>query len=194
MRAPSLRRDRVSVTAATAAIAGGILVVADLVASAAGVLPRHDLRLLSLLSLADLLVALAVIGIWRIGAAGDGALARSGLALSVLGLLLDAPGEVLTEAARPIATALSSAGTIAAALGFVLLGSAVLRTRRWTGWHRFVVLALGLYVPLILFPALALKQGADVAFALLGVWYVLVGVAIWSELSAAHISEASPIG
>ena len=75
----------------------------------------------------------------------------------------------------------SVVGSVHAA-GFILAGIGVIRARAWTSWHRFMPLAMGLYVPLLMIPLLARSNGTSpVALAGFHVGILLVGLAFWRE-------------
>ena len=128
-----------------------------------------------------LLLIAGVVGLARVGAAGRGALATISLGLTILGLAVLTVAEIVWLATGA-ADALYGIATLAYTLGLILLGVAVLRARRWTGWHRFTPLACGLFVPLVMFPAFALPgYAANYAIGLWGVCWLLFGVALLAE-------------
>ena len=72
-------------------------------------------------------------------------------------------------------------------LGLILAGIAVLRAGWWSGWHRYPVLATGLFIPLILMPSFALPgYGPNYAIGLWGICWLLLGAAL-----RAHAGPAS---
>ena len=117
-----------------------------------------------------LLTFLGTLGFARSGAVGPSRLGRVGLWLALAGMALVAPLEL---GFIPFATAttdstpgmiLSSAiglATTVAGLGFVLAGIAVLRARRWDGWHRFVTLCLLAHACLVVTRLAAGQEAAD---------------------------------
>ena len=86
------------------------------------------------------------------GAAGTGLLGRLGLGVAGLGALLLAVAEVITLSAPATSETLFAIAPNLVGLGLVLAGIAVVRTGRWTGWRRWVTLALGVYVFVVLTP------------------------------------------
>ena len=77
---------------------------------------------------------------------------------------------------------LYSVASLAMMVGLILLGIAVLRAGRWGGWHRFIPLACGLHIPLVMGPAFALPgYAANYAIGLWGVWWLLLGVSQLAE-------------
>lgn len=76
------------------------------------------------------------------------------------------------------------------ALGLVLAGVAVLRSRRWSGRHRYLPLVTGAWIVVVLVPVLVLAgdPGTGGAPATIAAWYVLwvaLGVAVLREVGAA---------
>lgn len=129
-----------------------------------------------------LLLMAGVVGLARAGAAGRGGLAASGLGLTLLGLAVLTVAEVSWLAQLGASGALYGIATLAMMLGLILLGVAVLRARRWTGWHRFTPLACGLFIPLVLIPSFGLPgYASNYAIALWGVCWLLLGLALRSQ-------------
>jgi hypothetical protein len=120
------------------------------------------------------------------GAAGTGLLGRLGIGVGVLGALLFAVAEVITLGAPGTSETLFAIAPNLAGLGLILAGIAVLRTGLWTGWRRWVTLALGVYVFAVLIPLVIATGGppAYAAIAVLLVWqvlWVLIAVAVLVE-------------
>ena len=114
--------------------------------------------------------------------AGTGRFATLAYAVAMLGLAGQAIAEALLRFNFQEGNALFGYVVPLMAVGFVLVGIAVLRSRAWDGWHRFTPLVCGLYVPVVLIPAFALSHG--VSFPALTVWqipFLLLGLAMWSE-------------
>lgn len=120
-----------------------------------------------------LLAGLLALG--RSGAAGSGRLASSGHLLSVggLGLLTLTEFAAIGAATAPTTGAWADAmntlygvSTLGTGLGLLLLGTAVVRAGRWSGWARWLPLALGVWVFVPLTPALVLSfLGARLAIS-----------------------------
>lgn len=128
---------------------------------------------------ANALVLVGVIGLARSGATGNGRLGRIGMAVALAASAIFLPAEVLVAINEELGGALLGLCALAQGLGLLLAGIAVLRARRWNGWHRFTPLLCGLYTVLVLIPALALSDGYN-AWALAG-WqipFVLLGLAL----------------
>jgi hypothetical protein len=135
------------------------------------------------------LVALALSG-----AAGTGLLGRLGICVGVLGALLFAVAEVITLSAPGTSETLFAIAPLLAGLGLVLAGIAVLRTGLWTGWRRWVTLALGVYVFAVLIPLVIATGGPPAYAAIAGllVWqvlWVLIAVAVLVEAERPALSR-----
>lgn len=129
-----------------------------------------------------LLILVSIGGLIRSGAAGRSGLGRLGLTLTVFGLVVLILAEPTSLIDMDIAIVFYSVSTLAIALGLILTGVAVLRTRRWSGWHRFTPLVCGLYVPLVLLPAFALPGLiSNYAIGIWGVCWLLVATSLRAE-------------
>lgn len=119
--------------------------------------------------LGELAVLVAVVGS---GAAGRRGLGRAGAVLAGLGLLGLAVAEPMTNATADLLFTISPN---LVGLGMILLGVAVARERRWTGWVRFAPLALGVAVFAVLTPLIIVSGGPPAPLGLVGllVWEVL---------------------
>ena len=106
------------------------------------------------------------------GAAGTGLLGKVGLGVGGLGSLLLAVAEVTTLSAHATSETLFAVAPNLVGLGLVLAGIAVVRTGRWTGWRRWVTLALGVYVFAVLIP-LVIATGGPPAYA------AIAGLLVW---------------
>ena len=133
------------------------------------------------LGLAVLLVAL-----WTSGAAGRGGLGRIGVGGSVIAMLGLAAVEVAATSARdslypsPATDTLDIwYGVTSVGIGVFLIvaGIAVLRAKVWSGWQRYLPLALGIYVFFPLTPGIL---GPFVMGRLvITVWMLLFAVLGW---------------
>jgi hypothetical protein len=130
------------------------------------------------------LLLVGVLGLARAGATGTRQLGRIGVAVAVAGWAMLSLCEIgaflLAESASPSARASQldigyGVSTIAIGLGLVLAGAAVLRERRWTGWARYIVLASGVAVFLIVIPGIA---ASSVAGRLVLVTWMLIWVGV----------------
>ena len=136
----------------------------------------------------------AVVALGRSGAAGTGVLAKLGLGLAGLGELMLAVAEVITVSATGLSDTLFAVAPNLVGLGLVLTGIAVIRTGRWTGWRRFVTLALGVYVFVVLTPVIIASGGPPAVAAVAGllVWqvlWVLIAVAVLVETGRPALSR-----
>lgn len=134
-----------------------------------------------------LLLLVGIVGLARSGAVGGRRLATTGLTLTLGGLGLLIVAEVVWwSVGEAAAEPLYSTATLALALGPILAGVALVRAGRWTGWHRFTLLACGLYVPLVLLPSFALPGAAmNYAIGIWGVCWLLLGLAQRAEAALA---------
>lgn len=104
----------------------------------------------------------------------------------------------LTDPSRPqIAEQLFNIAPPLSAIGMVLAGIAVLRTGCWTGWHRFAPLIVGVYVFVVMTPVLVISGGPPATAALWAIaggelCWMLLGVALWIEASAAVRTQRAP--
>lgn len=137
------------------------------------------------------LTFLGTLGFARSGAVGPSRLGRVGLWLALAGMALVAPLELgfipfatVTTDSTPgmiLSSAIGIATTVAG-LGFVLAGIAVLRARRWHGWHRAIPLLCGLVVFVVLTPILAIRP--DLFLWPIAAWSLclaLLGLALYQE-------------
>lgn len=163
------------------------LVVTGLAATAVPSLAKHATTGFDIsgawMCLSDALFLAAILVFVRSDALRDGRLTRVSTWLAVIGSAAAVVAEAMLRADFSLGTdAFSVAGPMQA-LGIIGLGIAVVRAHRWSGWHRFTWLLLGLYVPLVLVPALAHSGGQNLA-ALAGFHgcIALVGVAWLAEV------------
>lgn len=107
------------------------------------------------------LLLVGVLGVARSGAVGDRRLGRVGVRVSVVGLvaltLCELVAITLADSAYPTSqTDLLETGygisTILIGVGLVMAGTGVVRTGRWSGWSRYVVLACGVAVFVVVIP------------------------------------------
>ncbi len=134
----------------------------------------------ALKAVSHLFLIAGVVGVARSGAAGRGRLAAAGLGLTLLALAeLTVAEAIWAIAGEEAAVLFYSTATLALLLGLILAGVAVFRAGRWSGWHRFTVLATGLFIPLILMPAFSLPgYASNYAIGLWGICWLLVGLAL----------------
>jgi hypothetical protein len=128
----------------------------------------------------------AVLGLRSVRATGRSRPERVGVAMAVAGTLLIALGDLVSIPVRDqtihdlpvqLVGGMFGLGTLASAVGFLVYGVSAIRSRRWTGWSRYVPVGIGVWCAALLalqltpvFPAMV--TGYYVGFALLG--WVLV--------------------
>ena len=128
------------------------------------------------------LLLVGIVELGRAGIAGHSRLATAGLWLTVGGLVVLTVAEGVSQINMDAAVAFYSTATIALILGLTLLGVAVLRAGRWVGWYRFTPLACGLFMLLVVFPALFLPgYASNYAIGAWGVCWLLFGLALRVE-------------
>jgi hypothetical protein len=169
----------VGVVGALLQVLGGILETVDRVLPGQ---PGFVLRT-SVMGIAYLMLLTAVIGLGRSGAAGTGRPARLGLVGAGLGWALSAAAQfVLTANADLAEKVLFPVATTLIGIGMLIVGVAVLRARRWRGWHRVTPLICGLYPFLVIFPVFAATGGPN--FLVLSGWgacWMAVAISMWTE-------------
>ncbi len=85
-------------------------------------------------------------------------------------------------------------GALTTGIGMVLVGIAVVRARRWGGWHRPLPLLVGLYPFVAMFPILAATgQPPEPMIALWGILWLLLGLALRAEAGAAVPVSLQPL-
>ena len=141
----------------------------------------------------------AVVALALCGAAGTGRLAVVGLGAAGGGLVLLAVAEVITESGPGASGTLFMIAPNLVGLGLVLTGAAVVRTGRWTGWRRYVVLASGIYVFAVMTPVIIASGGPPAAAALVALvgWeilWALIAVSVLTETAGARRSTAPAPG
>jgi hypothetical protein len=123
------------------------------------------------------LVLVGVIALARSGLAGHSPLARAGVAITVVSMALLVPAQasfVFVAHAATSSSASSALGAIAtiiavvAAVGFTLTGIATLQAGRWRRPGRYLPLACGLFVLLVMLPVVAVDP--DVLFWPIAGW------------------------
>jgi hypothetical protein len=74
-------------------------------------------------------------------------------------------------------------------IGLIGAGISILRAGRWTGWRRVLPLGLGIYIFVVMTPALIVSGGppAPLALAVLAGWDVL-----WALIAVATLSAQQP--
>ena len=134
------------------------------------------------LTACHLMMVLGAALLVRSGIAGRGILAVIGAIGVVAGLAAQAAAEAILRIDFNLGNSLFGLAAPLMAAGFVLFGIAVVRAKRWTGWHALTPLACGLYVPIVLIPSFAIAKGPS--FLALAAWqilFLLLAVSMWTE-------------
>ena len=176
--------------AAAAMIAGGaVMVLFELGRLLAGDSTAYGRTAGIVVALGQLGIAAGCAGLWLHHSFGGSVLARTGLALAIVGLVLYATG----NAAAPFVPTITwpfVAATLLIPLGFILAGIAAVRAHVWDGWARYLPLAVGIYPVVAVYPWLAVTGAADdtwVGATIVAVWGLLFAVTGWVEF--AHIER-----
>lgn len=128
-----------------------------------------------------------LVGLAGSRAAGPGSVARVGMALAVAGAVGLAGAELLAMHYANDDFVKANSGLMGAAYGIsctaiggglVAAGIGVIRTARWSGWHRWVPLAIGITEFLVLTPGLF--AGFVAARLVIGFWMLLFALLGWS--------------
>lgn len=139
------------------------------------------------IALSHALVLIGIIGLARSGAAGRSPLGRIGLGVAMVGGALFVPSELLIQFNEALGSNLDGMCAALMAIGLVITGIAVLRAKRWEGWHSITPLLTGLYVFLVIFPAFAITKAPNfLALAGWGIPSLLLGFALRTEASGSR--------
>jgi hypothetical protein len=124
-----------------------------------------------------------ITGLMWARAAGDGWFGKAALGLFAFGWIVLVVAQPLAWLTRNNNLPLFPLGGLAAMLGGLLAGVAVVVARRWTGWQRFSVLIYSLYYLLaLLLPLLIANHGPTfVTEFLWGLAWLPVGMALVSQ-------------
>lgn len=153
-------------------------------------------------TLNHVLLFVGVLGLARSGAAGSGLLGRAGVWLSLVGLaaftlcevramtlatsLYPGPGTGFLDTSYGVASILTG-------VGLMLAGIAVVRTKEWSGWRRFIVLICGAALFVIVIPGLF--GPFLIARLVLTVWMLMfaaLGWALYTHAIHARVPEVEP--
>lgn len=147
-----------------------------------------------LLCLHHLVVATGVLAVLRTTAAGTGRLGRVGGVLGAVALVALGGFELADIAGADVAGEtpqldLVSAGfgiaSILMGVGLLLLGIAVVRAHRWTGWRRWLLVVMGVYVFVPLTPAaIGPMLPRLLALAVWSLLFTALGRALLTEAAA----------
>jgi hypothetical protein len=132
-----------------------------------------------------------IIGLMRARAAGEGWFGKGALGLFALGWIVLIIAAPLAWITRDNNLPLFPIGGLAAMVGGLLAGVAVVMAGRWTGWRRFSVLVYALYyLCALLLPLFIAHQGPTlVTESLWGLAWIPIGGALISQAQ----SQRAPI-
>lgn len=124
-----------------------------------------------------------ITGLMWARAAGDGWFGKAALGLFAFGWIVLVVAQPLAWLTRNNNLPLFPLGGLAAMLGGLLAGLAVVVARRWTGWQRFSVLVYSLYYLLaLLLPLLIANHGPTLVTEFLwGMAWLPIGIALVSH-------------
>ena len=137
------------------------------------------------LTVTHVMVLAGIVGLYATRAARSGWLKRVGFAVALVGFAAQVLGESVLRVNFDLGNAFFGIATPATGLGMILVGIAVITSRRWTGWHRYAPLVCGLYVPVVLVPAFVAAKGPS--FIALGGWafcFLALGIAMRAQQRA----------
>jgi hypothetical protein len=139
-----------------------------------------------LLIVVQVLLFVGVVGLIWSGAAGTGSLGRIGLGIALLGRVAFLVGEIRSFVSGVDDELFIPIGAVLTTLGLLLAGIAILRARRWGGWHRLIPLLTGIYPLVAMFPIVAVTgDPSELMIALWGLFWVPLGIAIYVEAELA---------
>lgn len=137
----------------------------------------------------------ALLGLAISGATGHGRIVRGGAWLAVAGAAALALAELNAIRYADVDFNTANAGfmgiayglsSTAIGIGALAAGVGVLRARRWTGWHRWIPLSIGVAEFAVLTPGLFM--GFTAARLVIGFWMFLFALLGWSLLAEAPSS------
>jgi hypothetical protein len=125
--------------------------------------PHHGAYIASgvVMSIVDFLTAVGLAGLAFTPAVREGRFKQVAFGTLVIASFAMVPAEVLLRV--DFATGNGVYGIVGPiqALGLILVGIGIVRRALWTSWRRFVVLAMGLYVPLVMVPLMVSAGGTS---------------------------------
>lgn len=146
-----------------------------------------------------LALAWGLYAVWRRGFAGTGTLARVGGSLAVVAMTLLAVQELVAisvaDAAYPsdrtdVVETIYGALSMLNGVALIVFGLAVIRVNHWSGWRRWVLLALGIYVFVPMTPAIF--GPFVVARLAIGCWMLLFAALGWALLRPDRAGDHEP--
>ncbi|MDQ6906336.1 MAG: hypothetical protein M3176_05845 [Chloroflexota bacterium] len=143
--------------------------------------------------LLQVLLLIGVVGLAWSGATGDGRLGRIGLGIALVGRFAFVLGETHSFVRGSDDSPLMPVGALATGIGMILVGIAVVRARRWEGWHRMIPLLAGIYPFVAMFPILAATGNPpEVMIMFWGFLWILLGLVLYAEEAMTGAMRQSP--
>ncbi len=139
------------------------------------------------------LVFFGLLGFARSGVTGPTRLARTGTTLTLTGTALLFAAELasiplrhqtLSDTGPAIAGAVFGLAILLSAIGFLLAGAATLRAGVWHGWRRFVPLAEGIWMIVLL--AISFTTALPLGVGIYGALILLLGLALHPTPTPTH--------
>jgi hypothetical protein len=135
--------------------------------------------------LAQCALLAGTVALWRSRPHGGARTGGAGFGVATAGWAAFVVAEVVALASGKTQDGLLPVAALITAAGMVVAGVAVLRARRWGGWHRLAPVAVGVYPFVAMFP-FAASAGDGPPLATLALWgasFVALGAAAGAEAS-----------
>ncbi|MDQ3639877.1 MAG: hypothetical protein M3450_00035 [Actinomycetota bacterium] len=127
------------------------------------------------------LVLGGLVGLDRLGVAGDSRWGKVGLRLAIGGRILFLTAEGVAIAVGNDDIPLFPVAAVTTAVGMLAAGSAIIGARRLWGWRRYLPVTVGAYPFIFMFPVLAVTgERPDLALTGWGLTFIGVAVALWT--------------
>jgi hypothetical protein len=145
------------------------------------------------------LVFVGILGYARSGVAGTGRGARAGTTIALAGTAVLLVAELLSipvadqrldDTGPGLVGACFGLGTALSAVGFIVAGVATVRAARWDGWRRFVPLATGVWLAILV--GLAMTAALAFGVGLYGLLIAALGVALVTQPTPSAPRQPSP--
>jgi hypothetical protein len=145
------------------------------------------------------LVFVGVLGFARSGVAGAGRAARIGTAVALTGTAVLLVAELLSipiadqrldDTGPGLVGAVFGLGSALSAIGFIVAGIATIRAGRWDGWRRFVPLATGVWLAILV--GLATTAALAGGVTVYGLCIAVLGVALVTQPAPSAPRSLSP--
>lgn len=166
-----------------AAIAIGLAIASPILESLPGRPDFHE----PLVVLMDVLALWGLVGLWSTRACGDGVVARLGLGLAILGGAAAVVAQSLEALGQSLSLSLFGlVVTPTSVIGLLVAAVAMVVAHRWSGWHRFTLLATAIWFPVFGASHVVVPLG-PARYAALAIWgfcYLSLGLAMRAESTA----------